>query len=179
MTDTDLRTAAAAFEADLSEYCDGPLRDALRAALAQSEHNKKVDDWGATLPPQSDGWHRLPEGWNFVASLTISTHSTPRKVGAAPPPPEDHARLHRRYRGASDGPALKCPNPDCRDGLIQVILYDGTPDVETCEDCHGTGEQGLKCPNPDCHKGVIHYGSDADGWEHFQCETCHGTGEMP
>ena len=42
--------------------------------------------------------------------------------------------------GASDGPALKCPNPDCRDGLIQVILYDGTPDVETCEDCHGTGE---------------------------------------
>ena len=59
MTDTDLRTAAAAFEADLSEYCDGPLRDALRAALAQSEHNKKVDDWGATLPPQSDGWQPI------------------------------------------------------------------------------------------------------------------------
>jgi hypothetical protein len=53
MTDTDLRTAAAAFEADLSEYCDGPLRDALRAALAQSDGPLPPLPQDATLP-----WNR-------------------------------------------------------------------------------------------------------------------------
>lgn len=31
-----MRAAAAAFEANLSEYCDGPERDALRAALGEA-----------------------------------------------------------------------------------------------------------------------------------------------
>jgi hypothetical protein len=53
MTDTDLRTAAAAFEAILSEYCDGPLRDALRAALAQSDGPLPPLPQDATLP-----WNR-------------------------------------------------------------------------------------------------------------------------
>jgi hypothetical protein len=154
MTDTDLRTAAAAFEADLSEYCDGPLRDALRAALAQSEHNKKVDDWGATLPPQSDD--PCPTCGQTIYTMVPDTDPaedqdsgpvegdgpaldtwTQEEMDAA-----DHTAKERFEKlrpifeadngPVESGPALKCPNPDCRDGLIQVILYDGTPDVETC-----------------------------------------------
>lgn len=36
----ELVAAAKAFEAGLSEYCDGPERDVLRAALAKAEEKK-------------------------------------------------------------------------------------------------------------------------------------------
>jgi hypothetical protein len=38
----ELEEAARAFEASLSEYCDGPERDALRAALARPETREGV-----------------------------------------------------------------------------------------------------------------------------------------
>jgi hypothetical protein len=42
--------------------------------------------------------------------------------------------------GASDGPALKCPNPDCHKGVIHYGSdADGWEHFQ-CETCHGTGE---------------------------------------
>lgn len=38
-----LETAARAFDADLSEWCDGPLRDALRVALGEDETSRQQE----------------------------------------------------------------------------------------------------------------------------------------
>jgi len=68
---TDLRTAAAAFEADLSEDCDGPLRDALRAALAQSDDGKQAALEVAQRHGGTDGGHH--KAWvidQMVRALT-------------------------------------------------------------------------------------------------------------
>jgi len=49
-----IETGAVKIETDQDETWANALRD-LRAALAQDEHNKKVDAWGATLPAQPEG----------------------------------------------------------------------------------------------------------------------------
>jgi hypothetical protein len=47
------------------------------------------------------------------------------------------------YRiAASDGPALKCPNPDCLDGYLQEFSAEGLRvKGNPCPTCHGTGEK--------------------------------------
>ena len=50
------------------------------------------------------------------------------------------AALAEAQQGEGDGPALKCPNPDCHKGVIHYGSdADGWEHFQ-CETCHGTGE---------------------------------------
>jgi len=153
---SDLRTAAAAFEADLSEDCDGPLRDALRAALAQNdgwqgEVAAEIERARTKFPMPNPNLAALMEEVGELAEALLKRKPWREVRAEAVQVAVMAQRVAEEgdtgFKG-SEVAALEYPNPPygrAKDTPAPTAAIEGA-----------SGGPALKCYQPDCDNGRLY-----------------------